>query len=58
VAATVIGGKDSWRVEDDLRTLMSAAKIRADKVRMKNVVNLAKQKVIKMKEIAEGKESS
>lgn len=41
-----------WRVEDDLRTLLEAEKIKKDSKRMKAVKELAKKKMEDMMHVA------
>lgn len=45
-------GYDSWRAKDDMRTLIEAARIRKDKVRMKHVQRAAKEQKAEMEAIS------
>ncbi len=40
-----------WRAEDDMRTMQQAEEIRKDKERMKNMKQMAKQKMAELKKI-------
>lgn len=40
-----------WRAESDLRTLIEAEEIRADKPRLKAAMNIRKEKMASMKKI-------
>ncbi len=41
-------GYDAWRAKDDMRTLIEAARIRKDKVRMKHVKRAAREQKAEM----------
>jgi len=44
--------EEEWRVEDDMRTLLRAAKIKKDKKRMAAVAKMAKAKLTEMASLA------
>lgn len=51
--AAAIKADDKWRVEDDIRTLMSAREIQRDPKRMAAVRKLAQEKMAEMKKLTE-----
>lgn len=53
VGASVAAESESWRVEDDMRTLILAREIQRDPKRMAAVRKLAQQKMADMKKLTE-----
>lgn len=52
VAKVIKKQEEEWRVEDDMRTLLRAAKIKKDKKRMAAVAKMAKAKLTEMASLA------
>ncbi len=47
--STLVASNESWRIEEDLRTLLSAREIQKDKKRMAAVKKLAGEKSAELK---------
>lgn len=52
----LIGGRDRWEVENDLRSLREASKINKDSKRVKSVKLLVKEELGALKDLAGTKE--
>lgn len=53
VSTSMAAENDSWRIEDDMRTLILAREIQRDPKRMAAVRKLAQQKMADMKKLTE-----
>ena len=57
ISAAKVSSEDSWKVENDLRTLIECEKIEKDPRRMKAVRALAKQKSAEIQGIVDDESS-